>query len=226
MKKLAFDIGANVGDATEFLMRNYASVVSFEPNPQLVEGLKTRFQDTNRVTVTSYAISNKDGEDIFSISSNHTISTLSNNWRLNGRFSNKFDLQSQIKVQTLTLKKAITKYGVPDYVKIDVEGHEFEVLSTLDVVLPDTIFAFEWTEEGEDSIKKIIEHVSKIGYKNFTYQDGDHIMFENNDGLLYNPIGHADSLAYWQDYDTFYDVITKHIDATRRQKWGLIYFKA
>jgi FkbM family methyltransferase len=226
MKNLAFDIGANVGDATEFLLRDYTSVVSFEPNPQLVEKLKARFQHTDRVTVASYAISNKDSEEVFNISSNHTISTLNDNWRLNGRFSNKFDLQSQIKVQTLTLKNIISKYGVPDYVKIDVEGHEFEVISTLDIVLPDTIFAFEWTEEGEDSIKKIIEHVSKIGYKKFTFQDGDHIMFENSDGILYNPIGYSHDLAYWQDYNSFYDIITKHIDANKYQKWGLIYFKA
>ena len=46
-KKLAFDIGANVGNTVHYLLTKYDKVVCFEPNPNLANHIKDAFQNYN-----------------------------------------------------------------------------------------------------------------------------------------------------------------------------------
>ncbi len=98
---LIFDVGANIGDMTNIFKNNAKKVVAFEPNPQLSNQLRYRFNMDN-VVIDPRGISDDIGIKNFNISAAHTISTLSDDWVTNSRFSdlNAWDLV--LEIETIT----------------------------------------------------------------------------------------------------------------------------
>lgn len=205
---LIFDIGANIGDMTNIFKDRANKVVVFEPNPQLSNQLRYRFNKDN-VVIDPRGISNCNGVKNFNISSAHTISTLSDDWMINSRFSdlNPWDLVLEIDV--ITLDDAVDEYGVPDYIKIDIEGYEYEVLTSFSKLLHKTIISFEWAEEQKLKLTEIINHLYRLGYNKFYRAENDIVLFDEEiDWINYNEFEFADDL-----------------DPNRKEKWGMMYVK-
>src|SRR6202042_3395213 len=73
-------------------------------------------------------------------------------------------------VQTTTLQELIAKYGVPFFVKIDVEGHELNALRGLQWPVPYLSFELnlpEFRSEGEECIG-VLKGLEPIGRFNYT----------------------------------------------------------
>jgi hypothetical protein len=79
------------------------------------------------------------------------------------------------KVEVTTIDKLIEIYGVPDFVKIDVEGFEFEVIKGL--TQPVGMLSLEYTGEYIESILSSIDHLSSIGDFEFNYYGGEDLSF-------------------------------------------------
>ena len=92
---------------------------------------------------------------------------------------------------------------------VDVEGYEYEVLLGLNVLLENTVFAFEWAEEQFDGVQKSVKHLQNVGYNNFAFIYGDSPSLGNN--LEYKS---------WEELEINNDIIP-----SRKNKWGMIYFK-
>lgn len=206
--KLVFDIGANIGDTVEQFVLISSKVICFEPNPTLVSELRGRFENSS-VVVDERAVSNKNGTQIFKISNANTISTLSEDWITNSRFTESYTWDTHVQVETVTLDSIVEQYGEPDYIKIDVEGHEFEVLTSFTKLLPNTLISFEWAEEQKSKIESTIHYLNKLGYNMFGYTEFDKILFDNE--------------IDWKEYQNF-DLIESLIPE-RKEKWGMIYIK-
>ena len=175
--KLAFDIGANIGDVTQKMLERTERVIAFEPNPQLAETLKVRYPE--RVTVDTRAVSDKEGTALFWQSPTHTISTLSDSWRTQSRFAQTHQWNQKLSVTTVTLDQVIQEYGTPDMIKIDVEGHEKQVLLGLSQLLPKCLISFEWAEEMRDSIERTLIRLESLGYTHIDWTEGDALRFPN-----------------------------------------------
>lgn len=206
--KLIFDIGANRGRTAEIFLNHAEKVISFEPNPGLVNYLKHRLPNP-KLHVDNRAISHEKGTQEFKLANVDTISTLSTDWVENSRFTGEYSWDNSIMVETLTLSDAIAEYGIPDYIKIDTEGYEYEILTNFHELLPDTLFAFEWAEEQKEKIAAILKHLNNLGYDNFAYTEGDPVLFENQ--------------ISWTAFDEF--KLIELLDSTRKALWGMIYFK-
>jgi FkbM family methyltransferase len=122
-----FDIGANEGNTYQFYLSHYSKIVCFEPNPQLFNHLNTKFLKNNQVIVDSRGLSNKNEDKLFKISNINTLSTFSDDWINQSRFTGAYSWNESITVKTTTLDNIIKEYGIPNFVKIDVEGYELEV---------------------------------------------------------------------------------------------------
>lgn len=207
--KIAFDIGANIGQTVDELLPNYDKIICFEPNPNLVSALKNKFINNSKVVIEDLGLSDKSGVKIFNISNSHVVSTFSDDWIKNSRFTGVYNWDTTISVTTTTLDDAIRKYGVPYFIKVDVEGYEYEVFLGLTKLLENTYFAFEWAEEQYERINKTINYLTKLGYNNFSYTYEDKLLQIEN--------------IQWNKWDelTIHDDINEY----RKEKWGMIYFK-
>lgn len=137
---LAFDIGAHVGDRTASFRRLGAHVVAFEPQPLVHRALRLIHGRDGRVSLHRAAVGAAEGEiELHLNSANPTVTTASRAFVEAARDDAGWRGQvwdSTLRVPVTTLDALIDAHGIPDFVKIDVEGHEAEVLAGLSRALP------------------------------------------------------------------------------------------
>ena len=165
---LCFDIGANIGDyALKFLLLG-AKVICVEPEEKNLKKLSLRYSINKSVSIVPMALSDTEGDsELFVCTNATTISTLSEKWKNDGRFSNNYTWDFIQKVQTTTLDKLIKIYGLPKFCKIDVEGFEYNVLKGLSRKIP--YISFEITREFFDNAIKCINYLIELGYVKFNF---------------------------------------------------------
>ena len=133
--KIIFDIGANYGVYTDELLKHYpnAKYFLFEPSKFLYNHLKTKYKNFSNVKIFNYAVSNK--KTISKLYYDNLGSGLASlNKRNLNHFKIKFDKYE--KISTISLIDLFKdnfkdKSFMIDFCKIDIEGHEYEVLKSI-----------------------------------------------------------------------------------------------
>ena len=140
---LAFDVGANEGRLTETFAALGARVVAVEPNPDLAERIRDRYGSSD-VAVEAVAIGAQAGTATLRLGRDSEHSTLSTDWEAALRAEGGDDRWAgTIEVPVTSLDLLIERHGAPDFIKIDVEGFEPEVLSGLHRASPALSFEFQ-----------------------------------------------------------------------------------
>lgn len=124
-----FDIGANLGFYSCLLSDKASKVYSFEPNPAAVKLLRENLENNSveNAEVVEAALSNEDASKGFkNLFSNSVVG-----WGTVTDGEGEGQIKAR-KAETLLQKDRIE---VPDMMKIDVEGHEREVLKGMGEVL-------------------------------------------------------------------------------------------
>ncbi len=121
-----WDVGSNQGEIVKKAKNSLGKdihCIAFEPHPILSENLKKL--NFNNYQVVDVALSNKVGEAEFVFGSDVLQTT--------GRIiSNKKNIETtKVKVIDLDYALNILNLKNPNVIKIDVEGHEYEVLSSI-----------------------------------------------------------------------------------------------
>jgi FkbM family methyltransferase len=136
---LVFDVGANVGAKTAAYLKAGCRVVAVEPDESNARVLTKRFSRNPLFSLVEKAVSSRaEKKDFYIFGQGSAYNTLSDKWKetlLNGHLAETTELR-QTTVETTTLDCLIESYGKPDFIKIDVEGFESEVLSGLNQVIP------------------------------------------------------------------------------------------
>jgi FkbM family methyltransferase len=143
-----FDIGANVGDYTRNLLDVGAGrVFAFEPSPDNFALLRERFfQTAGTVHVVNVAVGERTGNSSFFVALDQKESVR------NSRDSTFTALPTsafqEISVPLMSIDAYVAESGnQPDFVKIDVEGFELEVLQGMQATLqlhPPKVIQFEF----------------------------------------------------------------------------------
>jgi FkbM family methyltransferase len=138
-----YDVGANLGDKAEVFRRIPARVVCFEPDRTNIEFLRQRFRNRPEVMIVGKALSDRVGTAEFHVfEEGDAFNTLSPKWadavvrEVGPRFGLEKNVAGRYNVDTVTLDQAFAWLGRPDYLKIDVEGHELQVLLGMSEVPP------------------------------------------------------------------------------------------
>lgn len=121
---LAFDIGANIGQAAQVLADRFGKVVAFEPCVESFEVLREEMPAN--VTCLNEAVSDHDGEVVLEEMGNciNTGQLVSSAAYL-PFWGEKLGERT---VPCATIDTLAVEYGPPDFIKVDTEGHEVMVI--------------------------------------------------------------------------------------------------
>lgn len=160
---IALDIGANIGNHAIFFSEFVGQVVAFEPNPLVFEILELNARNNSRnVTPLNFALSDRQGEaDLIVSKGNLGGSRI----RAEDEPSEHKDASITITTTTLDAMDMGTKNVV--LIKLDVEGHELEVLRGGEELLASCtpIILFEQAKEGiEGETSPVVSYLSSYGY--------------------------------------------------------------
>ena len=155
---LVFDVGAHLGNRVEAFLAIGARVVAVEPQESCSKILRKKFGQT--VSIIKKGLGSTIGKKKFYISSVTTLSTFSDQWISavkQGRFK-KQKWNDVGEIEITTLDNLIEKSGNPDFVKIDVEGYEAEVLKGLSKSVK--MLSYEYTTP--EMFEKVLECLNLV----------------------------------------------------------------
>jgi FkbM family methyltransferase len=176
---LCFDVGANHGNRVEVFRRLGARVIAVEPQQRCVDALRERFAGDLGVTIIDAGVSSSPGERDLLLASIDTLSTMSPSFAAATRASGRFESEewsSSTRVRVTTLDDLISVFGAPAFTKIDVEGHEPEVLKGLSTALP--AVSLEVVPELASHAIACIDALADLGRYTFAYGPGETFTFE------------------------------------------------
>ncbi len=172
---LCFDVGANVGEMADLFRSIGVKVIAIEPHKECAAYLRKKYRCDDHVIVVEKAISFQEGLSEMYFCAANQLSTLSRGFMTAVRDSRRFgELPSFEKnsVITTTLEGMIKEYGRPDFLKVDVEGGEYEVLKNLKSRIP--YICFEYTfPESRQVFELCIKHLDGLGHAEYNITDLD-----------------------------------------------------
>jgi FkbM family methyltransferase len=182
---LAFDIGAHVGNRTRGLAALGCQVVAIEPQPDFARLLRALFGRSPRIQIIEAAIGARAGRTSLSISERTpTVTTVATEWRDARSHEPEFGgvrWNRCVEVETTTLDLLIARWGVPAFVKIDVEGFEPAVLDGLTQAVP--ALSFEYVPSAPGEVRACVQRLRALGSYLFNWSVGESFTLESQTWL-------------------------------------------
>lgn len=196
--QISFDVGANVGLISAALSRNFEKVYSFEPDPRCHDLFHSNLEANcaRNVNLHKIGLSSKEGPLEFNLGTEVGHSTLEG--------AHITSLESSISIESRTLDSFTKELGISriDLLKIDVEGHELDVLvgatsllrakAIRKIIFEHSASLFE--AQGRDTFE-VYDFLTKLGY-----------LITNFDGISVSPeglmnIGQIDLVAVVSEFE-------------------------
>jgi FkbM family methyltransferase len=148
---IVFDVGANNANETKHFLDNGATVYAFEPNPIMINDMKTRLGKLPNFNLVESAVSDYEGTATFNLAGpndpsnpmNHSIgypnygssSLLDFQEGLDKTWAGRRDLATfaKISVNVMRLDTFVKKHNIKqiDYLHVDTQGQDLSVLKGL-----------------------------------------------------------------------------------------------
>src|SRR5579872_1802498 len=168
---LIFDVGLHLGEDTDFYLKKGFRVVAFEARADFVEQCRTRFSEaiaSGRLTIVSGAIApGTDSSVSFYVNTvDTTWGTINPEWV--ARNERRGAPSRKIEVDRIDLGEQFRRYGMPYYLKIDIEGTDRTAAESLKA-LPDRP-QFISIETDINRLSQVAEEIGvlrSLGYRKF-----------------------------------------------------------
>jgi FkbM family methyltransferase len=135
---LIYDVGLHRGEDTDFYIKMGFRVVGIEANPELVSAAQKRFSkeiELGQLTLVEGAVAPKSFGDEITFYSNNTFSewgTIYESWKSKNEMLGYGS--SEIRVRRVDVGNLLRSFGVPCFLKIDIEGAGTVALNELNGV--------------------------------------------------------------------------------------------
>lgn len=175
---LAFDIGAHVGNRARAMRGAGARVVACEPQEPFATFLQRSLP--RDIVLVRKAVGPAEAMAQMDVSTLHpTVSSLSTDFATQAAQAPGFghvrwDRRQQ--VQMTTLDRLIAQHGLPQFVKIDVEGFEADVLAGLSQPLP--LLSVEYLPAFRDRTLAVLDLLAALGSYRFNAVSGETTEFQ------------------------------------------------
>lgn len=171
--QLAFDIGAHVGSRARAMRAAGARVVACEPQEPFAGFLRRSLP--RDIVLIRQAVGPAEAVARMAVSSLHpTVSSLSTSFAAEAAAAPGFEHvrwdRSQ-EVRVTTMDALIAAHGLPDFVKIDVEGFELDVLAGLSRPVP--MLSVEYLPAFRDRTLAVIDRLEALGTYRFNPVAGE-----------------------------------------------------
>src|SRR5262245_1526537 len=167
-KKLVFDIGAHTGEDTRFYLRKGFRVVAIEAYPPHAQHIRDQLADDifrGDLVVEQIGIGKSRGIGKFYVHQTHA------DWHRSETNANAHSMRAnrlrQISILFTDASSLFANYGVPYYLKVDIEDSDWLVIMAISVECKPTFVSFEVGYKAQDCLW----HLDSIGYKSFQIVD-------------------------------------------------------
>ena len=123
---LIYDLGLHKGEDTDFYLAKGFRVIAFEADPDLVQACREKFSaelESGQLTIVEGAIVDQPESDTITFYKNKAVTvwgTIDPAWKdRNARMGWE---SIEITVPVVDFSACLEKYGIPYYIKIDIEG--------------------------------------------------------------------------------------------------------
>ncbi|MGA7340436.1 MAG: FkbM family methyltransferase [Terracidiphilus sp.] len=175
--RLIYDVGAHLGEDTEFYLKKGFRVVAIEANPFLAEKLREKFRsdiaDSSLIVVSS-AIAQRAGEVGFYVSERSEWRTVQPEFAERntcmGTPSNLID------VNAIRFRDVLSEHGIPYYLKIDIKGTDLLCLESLfEMSGRPGYISIESEKQSWQALLHEFELFKKLGYTKFKIVDQEKV---------------------------------------------------
>lgn len=170
---LVFDVGAHIGNRSRAMRAAGARVVAIEPQQPFAGFLRRTLP--RDITLVEAAAGGSETEAEMAVSSRHpTVSSLRTDFVSGAAMAPGFEhvrWDATQRVRMVTLDGLIARFGLPRYVKIDVEGFEIEVLAGLSHPVP--ILSVEFLPGFPHLTHAVIDRLAELGDYRFNPVQGE-----------------------------------------------------
>lgn len=160
-QKKIFDIGMYDGSDSRYFLDEGYHVVAVEANPELAAKAMQEFQDhiaDGRLTVLNRALADEPGEiELVLCGDDLGASSI---------FENKIahrNPSGTCTVQAVTFNELVGEFGVPEYVKVDIEGADRHCILAMNRDNRPQYLSFE----ADHDLEELVAHMASIGYQQF-----------------------------------------------------------
>lgn len=158
---LIYDVGLHNGDDTAYYLHNGFQVLAIEANPSLAAKAQLRFRkeiDMGRLTVLNVGVA--ESKEMLSFWINDDNDTWSSfDKALGCRDGTRCH---EVKVRCLPPSAVLKQYGVPYYLKVDIEGSDRLCVRALDPKDLPRYISVELSDEHD-----LIAELREVGYQHF-----------------------------------------------------------
>ena len=173
---LIFDVGLHRGEDTEFYLRKGFRVISFDANPDLIAACRAKFADyiySGQLTLIEGAIldpvsTGKTPERVpFFVNEVGSVwGTVSRDWAV--RNATEGNPSHLIEVDAVDFREVLQRYGIPRYMKVDIEGCDTICLKALAFFQqrPDFL-SIESNKVSFKALRRELDLFTQLGYTHF-----------------------------------------------------------
>ncbi|WP_338792589.1 FkbM family methyltransferase [Bernardetia sp. MNP-M8] len=163
--KLVFDVGANYGTHSILFLANGIPTITFEPNPACYDSFDKMATINNlNYNLEKVAVGDKESRETLIFPEKDTwLGSITKEY---ASTINTFEKVKSIEIDVITLDNYTkSKNSIPDFIKIDTEGFEINVIEGAKNLLQNNpiIITFECIKEEEK--KQLFDQFDNINYQ-------------------------------------------------------------
>lgn len=171
-RRLAFDIGANIGEWTRWLSLRFEQVVAVEPDPACLVVFRN-IGVPNNCYLLPAAAGAASGKQTLYVRDEGSQSSLDKEHPIGGGDQRTVNVVLECQTRVLTLEEIADFFPATpvDFVKIDVEGTEADVLAG---ITSDRFRRTRFLVEVHDRCVPVGEQLKRLGYQNIRWITNPH----------------------------------------------------